>query len=200
MILQNLIKKYYQRCRVYAFKCLSTNKRIEGVPTINQPVLFAGEGRVVFGRNVWLGYFPSPGFYNGAIHIEPRKAGASIVFGNNIYINNNFSVICEGSSIHIGDDVLVGTNVEIIDSDFHSLDPARRNSGEHSCRPVVISRNVFLGSNVRILKGVTIGENSVVANGAVVSSSFPANVVIGGNPATIIMHIDDERRTAGPAS
>lgn len=192
MIFNRLVNKYYQRIRVYVFKCLSTNTRISGIPRVNQPTIFAGEGQIKFGNNVWLGYYPSPKFYSGSIHIEARRQTAEIIFGNNIYINNNFSIISESSSITIGDDVLIGTDVEIIDSDFHNLNPLERNSGTHQSKPVVIHRNVFIGSNVCIMKGVTIGENSVIANGAIVTSSFPANVIIGGNPAKIIKSIEDE--------
>ena len=85
--------------------------------------------------------------------------------------------------------MFVGTNVEIIDSDFHNLDPNLRNSGNHKCKPVKIGRNVFVGSNVKILKGVTIGENSVIANGSVVVKDIPANVIVAGNPASVIKEI-----------
>ena len=59
--------------------------------------------------------------------------------------------------------------------------------------PVIISNNVWIGMNATILKGVTIGENSVVAAGAVVTKSVPANVVVGGNPAIIIKEFNDKR-------
>lgn len=192
-----LIVRYYQRARVYIFKCLCNNKRISGQPTINQPTIIIGEGSIVFGKNVWLGYFPSPKFYSGSIHIEARKVDSKIVFGNNIYVNNNFTIVAEASSITIGDDVLIGTNVEIIDSDFHGLHPSERNTGTHQAAAVVIERNVFIGSNVCIIKGVKIGENSVVANGSVVTTSFPANVIIGGNPAKIIRYFDDDQSSKG---
>lgn len=192
MIFNKLIRRYYQRLRIYSFKALSDNANISGTPTINQPSIFVGEGKISFGRNVWLGYFPSPKFYSGSIHIEARKSTATISFGNNIYINNNFTIVAEASSISIGDDVLIGTDVEIIDSDFHGLHPNERNTGVHQAEPINIGRNVFIGSNVCIIKGVSIGENSVIANGSVVTTSFPANVIIGGNPAKIIRHFNND--------
>lgn len=192
-----LIASYYQRFRLFIYKNLSTNKHVIGTPTINQPTIFCGEGRISFGKNVWLGYFPSPKFYSGSIHIEARRPNAEIFFGNNIYINNNFTIVAEASSISIGDDVLIGTNVEIIDSDFHGLHPNERNTGNHIAEPVIIGRNVFIGSNVCIVKGVNIGENSVIANGSVVTASFPSNVIIGGNPAKIIRYFDDDRSSKG---
>ncbi len=189
LIFAKLVNKYYQRIRIRIYKSLSEKVDIEGRPQVNQPVLMIGQGKIRFGQKVTLGHFPSPFFYNGVIHLEARQKKAKIVFGNNIYSNNNLSIICEGSLIEIGDDVLIGTNVEIIDSDFHNLDPNLRNSGDHKCRPVIIGRNVFVGSNVKILKGVTIGENSVIASSSVVVKDIPANVIVAGNPASVIKEI-----------
>ena len=73
-------------------------------------------------------------------------------------------------------------------SDFHSLDPIIRAGSEDQAnkkcaRPVVLCDNVFIGAHSIILKGVTIGENSIVAAGSVVTKSIPANPIWGGNPA-----------------
>ena len=84
------------------------------------------------------------------------------------------------------DGCLIGTNFSCIDSDFHGLSANKRLSSDYKCKPVILEKNVFVGNDVSILKGVTIGENSVIANGAVVTKSFPTNVIIGGNPAKII--------------
>ena len=106
-------------------------------------------------------------------------------------LNNNFCAIAEHTRITLGRRVLVGTGVEIFDSDFHGLrleDRAR--SDPAWARPVVIEDDVFLGSNVRVLKGVTIGRGSVIANGAVVLSDIPPGVVAGGIPARVLKTID----------
>ena len=76
--------------------------------------------------------------------------------------------------------------MEVYDSDFHDLHPERRMNGEPKTAPVVIGSNVFVGSNARILKGVTIGDNSVIANSSVVVHSIPPNVIAGGNPARVL--------------
>lgn len=188
---RKLVKKYYQKLRIIIYKRLNNNKRVKGDFKKLQPVILLGNGSIFFGNNVNLGYFPSPFFYNGVIHLEARGESSSIIFGDNIFANNNLTIVCEGSRIEIGNKVLIGTNVEIIDSDFHGINPNERNSGNHICKPVKIGRNVFIGSNVKILKGVTIGDNSIVANSAVVVSSFPSNVIIGGNPAIIIKNLEE---------
>jgi acetyltransferase-like isoleucine patch superfamily enzyme len=103
-----------------------------------------------------------------------------------------------------GTDRLISWNVGIADSDFHPLAPAQRIIDAHALAPffkdrpprpklrtapVIISDNVWIGMNAIILKGVTIGENSVVAAGAVVTKSVPANVVVAGNPAAVVRDV-----------
>lgn len=186
MRLSESIASVWQWWRKLLFRAASTNTRMSGLAIENQPVQYMGQGQIVFGQHVQLGFSPSPFFYDGSVYLESREYDATIHFGNNIMANNNLKVICERTRVEIGDNVLIGTNVEIIDSDFHAIDPAMRNSGRHQCAPVIIGRNVFIGSNVRILKGVTIGENSVIGNSSVVSADVPANVIAAGFPAKVI--------------
>lgn len=172
------------RKRKYRF--LSDNRNVAGKPIIDQPVLTSGKGKIIFGKNVCLGFFPSPFFYNGYIHLEARQEGSKIIIGDDVFINNNFFAISDLASIEIGAQTLIGTNCEIIDSDFHDLDPEKRLTGTPASGKILIGRNVFLGNNVKITKGVMLGDNVVVANGSVVTGSFPANQIIGGVPAKII--------------
>lgn len=178
----------YQDLRIYLFKILSNNNII-GKPKINTPCLFIGKGKIHFKNNVTLGIFPSPNYYNGSIYIESRSVNSEVCIADNVFINNNFRLICDNSKIAIEEDCLIGINVEIIDSDFHELDPKNRNRGRHTSKSVLIKKNVFIGNNVTILKGVTIGENSVISNGSVVTKDVPSNTVFGGNPATFIKNI-----------
>lgn len=187
MIMRSIIK-LFQRVRIVFYLKLSKN-HFQGNPSINLPVIFNGNGSIHFDEGVQLGFNPSPGFYDGSGYIESRNKEASIKVGKHVFINNNFRFICDKTFIHIGNNVLIGTNVEILDSDFHELNPQSRNSGFHLCRGVIIEDNVFIGNNVTILKGCQIGKNSVVANGSVVTKSFPKNVIVGGNPARIIKEI-----------
>src|SRR5213082_2958513 len=117
----------------------------------------------------------------------------------------NGALIMAEERIEIGSHCLISWNVGIADSDFHPLAPAQRIIDAHALAPffkdrpprpklrtmpVIIHDNVWIGMNAIILKGVTIGENSVVAAGAVVTKSVPANVVVAGNPATVIKTFD----------
>ncbi|MBP7051983.1 MAG: hypothetical protein KBE65_13295 [Phycisphaerae bacterium] len=78
----------------------------------------------------------------------------------------------------------------IYDCDFHEIDPILRNRGPGPNMPVEIGDNVWLGSRVMVLKGVTIGANSVVGAGSIVTTSLPANCVAAGVPARVIRTVD----------
>ena len=93
--------------------------------------------------------------------------------------------------IVIGDHTLIGGNVLITDSDWHPLDPAMRRIpfAEGRCADVVIGSNVFIGTRSIILKGVTIGDNSVIGAGSVVTRDIPANVIAAGNPCVVVKHL-----------
>lgn len=183
-------RKIFQKLRILKYRLLSNCKLVIGNPKINQPVQFVGGGTILFGKNVNLGYFPSPYFYNSCIYVEARNKETKIVFGDNIYINNNCVFIAEGEGIEIGSNTLIGTNCEIIDSDFHDLNPNRRTNGKAKTAKVMIGKNVFIGNNVKIMKGVTIGDNSVIANSSVVTKSIMENVIVGGNQAKIIKRLE----------
>jgi maltose O-acetyltransferase len=150
---------------------------------IVQPVVFKGYGKIIFAGNVQLGYNPSPGVYSEVAYIEVRNKESKIIFGNNIYLNNTAIIIADFGQITIGNDTLIGDHVRIINSDFHNLDPLRRNDGSQLWKDVTIGDNVFIGSNVTITKGVTIGNNSVIGAASVVTNDIPSNCIASGVPA-----------------
>jgi acetyltransferase-like isoleucine patch superfamily enzyme len=178
-----------QQPRVLKYRALSTCRRVSGSPIVNQPVLWVGPGEIVLGEVVQFGWKQSPLFYTGYCHVEVAAPGARIELGDRTQINNNAFLKSEGPGIRVGRDGLFGAHVEIFDSNFHDLDPARRHKGGQRMAPVEIEENVFVGMGVRILKGVTIGADSVIGAGAVVSSSIPAGVIAGGNPARVIREL-----------
>jgi acetyltransferase-like isoleucine patch superfamily enzyme len=179
-----------QRPRIWKYRALSTCKNVSGgAPIVNQPVLFVGSGRVELGEGVQFGWRRSPTFYTGYTHVEVAYPHAHIAIGDRTEINNSSFIKCEGAGISIGHDGLFGACIEIIDSNFHDLHPRRRHGGTVKMAPVVIEPTVFLGMGVRVLKGVTIGRDTVVGAGAVVSSSLPAGVIAAGNPARVIREL-----------
>ena len=112
--------------------------------------------------------------------------GRLITLGKNVFINHACSFLDMGG-ITIEDDVLIGPKVNLI-TENHPLDPADRQA--LLLKPILIKRNAWIGAAATILPGVTIGENAVVAAGAVVSKDVPANSVVGGVPAKFIKTID----------
>jgi acetyltransferase-like isoleucine patch superfamily enzyme len=178
-----------QNPRILKYRVLSTCRRVSGTPRILQPVLFVGSGEVVLGEDVQFGWRRSPLFYTGYCHVEAALPHARIELGDRVEFNNNTFLKSEGAGIRVGADGLFGAEVQIFDSNFHDLDPARRRDGRPRLAPVDIGPNVFVGMGVKILKGVTVGADSVLGAGAVVTSSIPAGVIAAGNPARVIREL-----------
>jgi acetyltransferase-like isoleucine patch superfamily enzyme len=141
---------------------------------------------IVFGDTVWM--------YG---HLISQNHG-QIVFGNYTKIGNN-CLVTAAKSITIGDYTAIGDDVAITDTNEHSINPEdrlfMRTTDEFSpyrlwryaeSKPVVIGKNVWIGSKSRINKGVTIGDNSIVAANAVVTKDVPPNSIAAGNPARIV--------------
>jgi acetyltransferase-like isoleucine patch superfamily enzyme len=185
-VLRPAVEGLAQWPRIQKYRALSTCRRVSGTPVRLQPVLFVGPGEVSLGEGVQFGWKESPLFYTGYCHVEVNSERSRIEVGDRTEFNNNLMIKCEGAGIRIGRDGLFGAHVEIFDSDFHDLDPARRKAGTQKVAPVEIGDNVFVGMGTRILKGSTIGSDSVIGAGSVVTGSIPAGVIAAGNPARVI--------------
>lgn len=116
----------------------------------------------------------------------------NITIGNNVGISQ--SSLISYCNLTIGDNVKIGGGTCIYTTDFHSLDSQIRASRDdiksRKCAPVVIEDYVFIGARCIILKGVTIGRNSIIGAGSVVTKSVPPNQIWAGNPAQFIRSID----------
>lgn len=125
------------------------------------------------------------------IHIEPPffcDYGYNIEVGNNLYINHNCTIL-DVCKVTIGDNVMIGPNTGIYAA-AHPIDVYTRvRKGEEFGKPIKIGNNVWIGGNVCILPGVTIGDNTVIAAGSVVNRDIPANVMAAGNPCEVIKEI-----------
>lgn len=126
---------------------------------------------------------------------------AHLKIGNYVYLGDNTLVSCT-ESVEIGDETLLAHGVEIYDNDSHPVAAADREvdwkivtgrlSGPRNniaARPVKIGRQVWIGANSMIFKGVTIGDKSIISAGSVVTKSIPANVLAAGNPAEVIKEL-----------
>ncbi len=113
--------------------------------------------------------------------------GCNIYIGENFFANFNLTVLDE-AEVRIGDNCFIGPNVSIYTA-CHPLDAESRNTGVEWAEPVAIGDNVWIGGSATILPGVSIGNNVVVAAGAIVTKDIPDNVVVGGNPARVIKEL-----------
>jgi len=125
---------------------------------------------------------------NHPVIISTRVADAHLEIGDDFGMTGG-SLVCE-EYIRIGNRVLVGANTIISDTDFHPLDPIRRQTHpiDGQTSPIIIEDDVFIGMQCLILKGVTIGARSIIGAGSVVTKNVPADSIIAGNPARIIRH------------
>jgi len=125
--------------------------------------------------------------------IEPTfycDYGYNIHMGRNFYANHNV-VILDAAPVTFGDDVMLAPGV-LISTASHPLDAKRRNKGLETAKPITIGNSVWIGMGAKILDGVTIGDNAVIAAGALVNKDVPANTVVAGVPAVVIRQIENE--------
>ncbi len=120
--------------------------------------------------------------------------GRYITVGAGTFINSGL-VALDVARITIGRDVQIGPNVQLL-TPTHPVEPGPRRAKWEAAEPIVIEDNVWLGGGAIVLPGVTIGRNSVVGAGAVVTRDVPANTVVVGNPAKVVRNLDDD--TEGP--
>ncbi len=172
------------------FYRLISDAKVSGRPLCQAPILSQGSGTVSFEKNVHVGLDYDTDFWTSYVFLNPRTPESKIEIGEGSWVGNHFVAISEGLGIFIGKNVLVGTHVEVYDSDFHAVNVRDRLRSDAKRAPVKIGSGVWIGNNVTILKGTEIGEHSVVAAGAVVAGKFPPNVVLGGVPAKIIRTIE----------
>lgn len=180
----------YSYIRIFKYKLLSNTNNIHGKPVLVSPLVTLGNGKIKFHKNVIIGVQTSPLFYSNYAYIESRGVNSVIEINNNVKINNNVCIVSDGEGIFIDENTLIGTNVTITDSNFHNLNPLFREFRDLNSKKVKIGKNVFIGSNVTILKGASIGDNSVIATGSIVTGLIPSNVIAGGIPCRVLKNID----------
>jgi maltose O-acetyltransferase len=110
--------------------------------------------------------------------------GSNIYAGENLYMNFN-CIILDCAKITIGDNVMMGPNVQIYAA-YHPLLASERIKGPELAAPITIGNNVWIGGGAIICQGVTIGDNTTIGAGSVVTKSIPANVFAGGVPCKVI--------------
>ena len=162
-----LAARYYLRSAA----SLGPRTRVWGRPCINN------QGKLVVGDRVRLLSTPA----TLQIDVAP---GAELTIGDRVFINYGCSIGAM-QSIRIGARTLFGPHVIVMDNDFHTLDPDRREEIPPS-KPIVIGENVWLCARAIVLRGVTIGDGSVIGAGSVVSRDIPPRVLAAGSPIKIL--------------
>ena len=119
---------------------------------------------------------------------DGKGRNGTIRIGDNVLLTPGLQIVSAGS-VEIGDNVMVASRVYISDSDWHEIYDRLASPGPVSA--IRLEDNVWLGEGCKICKGVTIGRNSVIGAGAVVTGDIPANVVAAGNPARAIRKLDE---------
>lgn len=116
--------------------------------------------------------------------------GRHVEIGNNFYANMD-CIFLDVNKIKIGNNVMVGPRVSFYTAG-HPIDPQIRIEELEFGLPITVEDNVWIGGSATILPGVTIGKNSIIAAGAVVTKDVAANTIVGGNPAQLIRAINEE--------
>ena len=127
---------------------------------------------------------------SGAFHIEPPfrcDYGFNIEIGKNFYANYNLTVL-DAAKVKIGDHVMIGPNVSLICVN-HPIDRIYRAEGYEISKGIIIEDHVWIGANVNVNPGVTIGANSIIGSGSVVTKNIPENVIAVGNPCKVLRQI-----------
>ena len=110
--------------------------------------------------------------------------GYNIEVGENFYANHNL-IILDPAKVTFGDNVFIGPNCSFY-TPLHPMDAESRNKGLEYAKPIKVGNNVWFGGSVTVLPGVTIGDNSVIGAGSVVTKDIPANVLAFGNPCKVV--------------
>ena len=186
-----IIRNYFyiaNRIRLYFNNVKFTSVKING------KLYIKNNGEINLGRNIYINSNISSNMLGGS-SFSALVSGTNgvIQIGNNVGISN--SSITAHKRIVIEDGVTIGNACKIFDSDFHQIDSRHKSLDKLeniNNKEILIKKNVFLGTGVVVLKGVTIGENSVIGAYSVVTKSIPDNEVWGGNPAKRIKTLNKD--------
>jgi acetyltransferase-like isoleucine patch superfamily enzyme len=161
--------------------------RIHGVPIIQKH----RRSRMSFGPGLGLrsSVRSNPLAPNHPVVLTTWQEGAHLEIGANFAMTGG--TICAAERIMIGNNVAVGANTTITDTDFHTLDSIQRRleSTGGDTAATVIEDDVFIGMNCLVLKGVRIGQGSVIGAGSVIAADVPPHVIAVGNPARVIREL-----------
>lgn len=177
---------FKQKCRVFG---VSVGKNVKCFGPVH--VIRAPGSHIIVGDNVGFisrSYRSTASSIYSPCKLRTHFKAARIEIGNNVGLNGA-SITARSKTITIGAGTMLAPNVTMVDSDYHPTWPPEE---RHEClgpehdKSVAIGENVWIGLNSTILKGVTIGNNSVIGAGSIVVNDIPANSLAAGNPAKVL--------------
>jgi len=160
--------------RLFRFNQLPSSRIKERFAMLREMFAEVGEGS----------YIESP--------LHANWGGKHVHFGKQVYANFGLTMV-DDTHIYVGDNTMFGPNVTLATAG-HPIEPSLRRKGLQYNMPVRIGSNCWLGAGVIVLPGVTIGDNTVVGAGSVVTRDLPANVVAVGNPCRVLRPIGEKDR------
>jgi acetyltransferase-like isoleucine patch superfamily enzyme len=179
-ISKQLLKGHYYR---FKYKVIRRDVKIGKNFRVNKKLSIRGQGKVRIGNDVYV---------DGTSHpVTPwtYHKEAEIWIGNNVFLNGT-RFGCR-QKIEIGDNCILA-DCRILDTDFHSANPHRRNDPDAiKSSPILIGKNVWISLDSVILRGVTIGDNSTISAKSVVYNNVPEYCIYGGNPAVLIKKVEE---------
>lgn len=187
-IIDSFGKIYLKVCNIFQTRKWGGRLFLGKNVRFHQRISLYGTGSIRIADGCEFGYRIGGGYHEGRCELQVRSKEANIVIGRKVLTNNNLFV-CARGRISIGEMCLIGRNVTIMDHNAHGTQPECRRSSHGTVRAVRIGKNVWIGNYVTILPGSEIGDNCVVAAGSIVKGVFRNNVIIQGNPATIVREI-----------
>lgn len=178
--------RFFIREPYFRYRCTRVGERLHLQGAVPQ---ILGNGRIVIGNDVTVGN-------HNTWDLAYNVAGTpELVIGDRVSVNYR-CMMSVASGVRIGEDTMIAGNVRIFDNISHPVSPLRRLNHERinqdETTPVVIGKNCWIGMSSIILRGVTIGDNSIVAAGSVVTKSVPPNTIVAGSPAVVIKTFSDD--------
>ena len=122
--------------------------------------------------------------------------GFNISIGKNFYTNHNVTIL-DGAKVTFGDNVFIAPNC-VFSTAGHAIDSEQRSRGLEIALPITVGDNVWIETNVSVLPGVTIGNNTIIGAGSVVNKNIPEGVIAAGNPCKVIRKITEEDKKKYP--
>lgn len=174
MGLRNIVKETASIFKIIPYKIMFGGRLNVGFKQLlgkNTKIVVTRRGKLIIGKMLEARRMDYISVQDGVMRI-----------GNNVFMNQNVSVTCM-ESVQIGDRCIIANNVVIVDHDHDYV------NGGFATAPVKIEKDVWIGANATVLKGVTIGEGAIVAAGSVVNKDVPAHTMVAGAPAKVVKEI-----------